>query len=123
MSSSLISLNNNMGSMVAMNGLDAAHDSLSISLARLSTGVRVNLAEDDASAVNIRDHFQADGTLGVPSSVSPGAVNLKAQHQAISRQELVVRSGWSLDAVSKPDVAQGKVVGLCRRDGQHCECD
>src|ERR1051326_8202211 len=48
-----------MGGMRAMDGLNQSHASMQISLERLSTGIRINRAEDDAAGLIVRDRFQA----------------------------------------------------------------
>ncbi len=55
----MISINNNTGGMRAHDALQVSHRLLQTSLERLSTGIRINRAEDDAAGLMVRDRFQA----------------------------------------------------------------
>src|SRR5437762_12157437 len=55
----MISVNSNMGNLRAQDALQQSHLSMQTSLERLSTGIRINRAEDDAAGVLQRDRFQA----------------------------------------------------------------
>jgi len=55
----MVSINNNMGGMRAMDALQQSHGVLQTALERLSTGIRINRAEDDAAGLMVRDRFQA----------------------------------------------------------------
>jgi len=54
-----LNVNNNIGNLRAQSALAFSHTRLQASLERLSTGIRVNRAEDDASGLVLRDRFQA----------------------------------------------------------------
>src|SRR5687768_16741709 len=55
----MVSINNNIGGMRAHNALQQSHRIMQTSLERLSTGIRINRAEDDAAGLMLRDRFQA----------------------------------------------------------------
>jgi len=55
----MISINANMGGMRAHDALQQSHRTLQTALERLSTGIRINRAEDDAAGLMVRDRFQA----------------------------------------------------------------
>ncbi|MBF0481551.1 MAG: flagellin [Desulfovibrionaceae bacterium] len=53
-------INHNMNAMVATRNLDTAYDSLSKATNRLSSGLRINTAADDAAGLAIRELMRSD---------------------------------------------------------------
>jgi len=53
-------INNNMMAMAAARNLGAIYDKLAVSTARLSSGLRINSAADDAAGLAVRETMRAD---------------------------------------------------------------
>ncbi len=56
----MLSIKNNMMAEVAARNLNGAYDSLATSVARLSSGLRINSAKDDAAGLAVRELIRAD---------------------------------------------------------------
>src|SRR5262249_40440131 len=65
------SINTNIASLVAHRNLQKASDERDTTLARLSTGLRINKAADDASGLTIADGFRAQ-SLGIGQAIQNG---------------------------------------------------
>jgi flagellin len=52
-------INTNLSALNVMRNLDRTHESLSVTLQRLSTGLRINSAKDDAAGLSISERFIA----------------------------------------------------------------
>ena len=55
----MLSINTNMGSLIAQNNLEKSQSSLQTSMQRLSSGLRINSAKDDAAGLAISDRMTA----------------------------------------------------------------
>ena len=53
-------INNNMMAMTAARNLGVSYDALAVSTARLSSGLRINTAADDAAGLAVRETMRAD---------------------------------------------------------------
>ena len=53
-------INNNMMAMTAARNLGVSYDALAVSTARLSSGLRINTAADDAAGLAVRESMRAD---------------------------------------------------------------
>jgi len=78
----VLSVNNNLGGLRAQVALAQSNRLLGVSLERLSTGVRINRAEDDSAGVTVRDGFQAQ-VLGLEEGIR----NIQSAHGTITVAE------------------------------------
>ncbi|MBM3461384.1 MAG: hypothetical protein FJX76_04720 [Armatimonadetes bacterium] len=83
----MVSINNNPGNMRSQDALAQSHRVLQVSLERLSTGIRINRAEDDAAGVMVRDRFQAqmNGFEEAVRNIQAGQSMIQVAEQGLNK--------------------------------------
>ncbi|RMF88688.1 MAG: flagellin, partial [Nitrospinota bacterium] len=104
------SINTNIGSLIAQRNLSKTNKALTESLERLSTGLRINKAADDASGLAIADKLKATG-LGIGQA-------LKNATDAISL--IQIADGALEEAINIVNTIRTKAVQAAS-DGQTTE--
>ena len=112
-------INTNIPSLNAQRNLNASQNSLSTALQRLSSGLRVNSAKDDAAglAIATRMNAQARGMtveitdpvvgpvrqvgIGTKFSATPGELRSTAPHQGEHTDDVLEGLGYSAEQIAE----------------------
>ncbi|MBT5205223.1 MAG: flagellin [Gammaproteobacteria bacterium] len=117
-----LTVNTNIASLTAQRNLTASQDSLSTSLARLSSGLRINSAKDDAAGLAISERFTAQirginqGVRNANDGISLSQTAEGALKEVTSNlqriRELAVQSANATNSASDRTTLQAEVAQL-----------
>ncbi|MBN1554639.1 MAG: flagellin, partial [Phycisphaerae bacterium] len=119
----MLAIRNNLMSMNAARNLGTNYDNLSTSVERLSSGLRINSAKDDAAGLAVRELIRADVAAlnqGVRNA-NDGVSMLQAAEGALGEidgilirmKELVEQANTGTYSTTQTDIMQAEYDELC----------
>jgi flagellin len=99
-------INHNLNSINSLNALDATTNAVSSSLAKLSTGLRINTAADDASGLAISEKFRAqiNGLQTAKTNAQEGISMLQTAEGSLNEVSSILQRVNTLAVRSANDV-------------------